>query len=65
MAAALRRAGFRKGVLGGNRALLVVWMVLTALRVLRKMGGKGEEKVVFREELKPGDRLLISHDPES
>ena len=62
MAAALRRVGFRKGVLGGNRALLVVWMVLTGIKLLKRLGGH-EEQVVFSEELKPGEKLLIAHEP--
>lgn len=62
MVAALRRAGFRKGVVGGNRAFLVIWMVLGGVRLLKRLSGRGD-KVVYCEELAPGERLIITHEP--
>lgn len=62
MAAVLRRAGFRKGVLGGNRAFLVVWLVLTGIKLMKHLTGD-EKQVVYSEELRPGEKLLITHEP--
>lgn len=61
MAAALRRAGFRKGVLGGNRAFLVIWLVLAGIKLVKRLAG-GNDEVVYSEELQPGERLIISHE---
>ena len=57
------RHGFTKGVLGGRRPWIVVFGVATALRLLRKIAGS-EPKVVYSEELRPGETLVIAHGPE-
>ena len=61
MAGFLLRTGIRRGVLGGRKSWQVIAAVGLVLRVLKKMGGR-EEKVVFSEELKPGQSLVITHE---
>jgi hypothetical protein len=60
ISAGLKR-GWRQGVLEGNRSWLVVGGVALTLRLLQRMAGK-EEKVVYREQLRPGETLVIAHD---
>jgi hypothetical protein len=57
----LARAGFRRGLLGGSRGWTYVMAVAGALHLAKRVMGKGEEKVVYREELAPGETLVISH----
>jgi hypothetical protein len=58
----LVRRGLRQGLVGGETIWL--WLgvgalaVQFALRALRK-----NEEVVFSEKLKPGERLIITHQP--
>lgn len=56
----LLRQGFRRGVLGGNRTWLAVGGAALAVRILQKLSG-GEPKVVYCEELKPGEALVIAN----
>jgi hypothetical protein len=62
MGAVIMRAAFRRGVLGGSRAWLVIGGMGLAVRLLRKLGGS-EEKVVLREELPVGSALIIANEP--
>ena len=57
----LQRVGFRRGVLGNNRVWYWVAIVSTVLRVLHRIMGR-TEKVVYREELRPGETLVIAHE---
>jgi hypothetical protein len=57
----LRKTGFRKGVLGSSRGWMAVWVTLAGLRLLRRVTRK-EPDVVYREELKPGETLVIAHE---
>jgi hypothetical protein len=54
----LRRFGFYRGVLGGNRAWTGVFAVLIGARALKKLVVKSEE-VAAVERLAPGQRLTI------
>ena len=56
----LLRQGFKRGVLGGNRTWLVVGGAALTLRLLKKLSG-GEPKVVYSEELKEGQALVIAN----
>lgn len=56
----LLRQGFKRGVLGGNRTWLVVGGAALALRLLKKLSGS-EPKVVYSEELKEGEALVIAN----
>jgi hypothetical protein len=59
----LRRLGFYRGVLGGNRAWMGVFAVLVGARGLKKLVAKTEE-VAAVEQLAPGQRLtIITIDP--
>jgi hypothetical protein len=55
------RRGWRQGVLEGNRAWLLVGGLALTMRVIQRMAGK-EEKVVYSEQLRPGETLVITHD---
>jgi hypothetical protein len=56
----LFRQGMRRGVLGGNRIWMYVFAGAGLLRIFTKLAGN-DEKVVFSEELKPGQALIISN----
>jgi hypothetical protein len=57
----LVRIGFARGI-GGSRAWLTVGVVAGGLRLLRKMA-KREADVVYLEELRPGQSMVIQHFP--
>jgi hypothetical protein len=61
MLKSLVRIGFARGI-GGSRAWLTVGVVAGGLRLLRKMA-KREADVVYCEELRPGQSLVIQHFP--
>ena len=54
----LRRLGFYRGVLGGNRTWTGVFAVLIGARALKRLVVKSEE-VAAVERLAPGQRLTI------
>jgi hypothetical protein len=56
----LLRQGFKRGVLGGNRTWLVVGGAALTLRLLKKLAGS-EPQVVYSEELKEGEALVIAN----
>ena len=56
----LLRNGWRRGVLGGSRPWVIAGGVALAVRVLQKLVGS-EERVVYSEELRPGETLVIEH----
>jgi hypothetical protein len=58
--ARLQRAGIRRGVFGTSRPWLVVAILTTGARLVRRLVAK-EEDVVLRETLQPGETLLITH----
>jgi hypothetical protein len=58
----LVRNGWRRGVLGGSRPWVIAGGVALVARVLQKLIAS-EEKVVYSEELRPGETLVISHAP--
>jgi hypothetical protein len=57
----LRRRATVRGPLGGSRQWTLVWAILLGMRLLRRFT-KHQPKVVFSEELQPGESLLISGD---
>jgi hypothetical protein len=58
------RKGFRRGVMQGNRPWLIAGSVALGVRVLQKMA-TNEPKVVYSEELKPGQAVVITHEAPS
>ena len=60
MAGFLLRTGIRRGVLGGRKSWQYIAAIGLVLRMLKKMSGR-EEKVVFSEQLQPGESLVINH----
>ena len=57
----LVRIGFARGI-GGSRAWLTVGITAGGLRMVRK-AIKREPDVVYCEELRPGQSLVIQHFP--
>jgi hypothetical protein len=55
----MRRAGLERGIFEGRRAWLVLGGLAWGLHLLGRAAGR-EERVVYREELAPGQRLVIS-----
>lgn len=55
----LGRQGLWKGLVGGDRRWLVIWVAVTLLRRL----GRRQEEVVYAESLGTGQRLVVSHEP--
>jgi hypothetical protein len=58
------RRGWRHGVLNGEKRWLYVGAGALLLRFLFRALEK-DESVVFREILLPGERLVITHEPEA
>jgi hypothetical protein len=56
----LLRNGWRRGVLGGSRPWLVAGGAALVVRVLQKLIAS-EDKVVYSEELQPGETVVIGH----
>jgi hypothetical protein len=57
------RNGWRRGVVDGNRT----WIVVGGLALVGHLAGRAlsrQEEVVFKELLKPGESLRITHLPE-
>ena len=61
MLRSLIRIGFTRGI-GGSRGWLAVGVTAGGLHMLRRMA-KREPKVVYLEELRPGQSLIIQHFP--
>ena len=59
----LFRNGLRRGFLGNSRPWLIIGIVAGGLRLLGRITRR-QEKVVFREELKPGTSLVLTHGTE-
>lgn len=59
----LRREGFRRGF-AGNRHWLAIGLLTWGYQRVRKMASR-EPELVAREELRPGDRIIISHGRET
>lgn len=57
----LSRLGVARGFLGGSRAWSTVASFTLGVRVLKKLLGAGPQ-TAYREELGPGDCLVIAHD---
>ena len=56
----LTRLGVYRGLLGGNRGWMALGAVAVGLRGLGRLAGK-EPKVVFSEQLDPGQTLVVTH----
>ena len=59
MLAALARRGLRRGFVDGSKPWMIIGVASVALRLLKALNGP-DEKVLFREKLKPGESLLVS-----
>ncbi len=56
------RTAWHRGVREGSRPWLIAGGVALAVRMLRRAAAR-EESVVYREELRPGESLIIAHEP--
>ena len=57
--AILRRRALRRGPLGGSRGWTYLWAVLFAARLVKRLTA-GKEELLLREEIEPGQTLVIS-----
>ena len=57
----LVRVGFARGI-GGSRGWLALGVTAGGLRLLRRLA-KREEEIVYLEELRPGQSVVIQHFP--
>lgn len=48
-----------RGLLGGSKPWTYLWLLLAARRVLRRLA-RDEPEVVYREDLLPGESLVIT-----
>lgn len=55
------RTGINRGVFGDSKGWLYVGLGLGTLRVVRKLAA-GKPEILLREEIKPGERLIIAND---
>jgi len=56
----VRRTAIAKGLFGGSRFWMAVLGVIWARRLFKRLAGSNLEPV-YREELLPGQALLITH----
>ncbi|MDQ1393214.1 MAG: hypothetical protein QOF30_2191 [Acidimicrobiaceae bacterium] len=56
------RRGWRHGVVNGNKAWLYAGGAALVLRMAQRAFAK-EESVVYREVLRAGERIVITHEP--
>ena len=56
----LRRNGVRTGIFGGSRGWAAVAVGTWGYTTLKRMARR-EPELVFSEELKPGDRIIITN----
>jgi hypothetical protein len=54
------RRGFQQGFLRGNRMWMVIGGLALGARVIQRMAER-EVVVAYREELPPGDKLIITN----
>ena len=55
----LRKRATMRGPLGGSRQWTLVWAILLAARLLRRLT-KAKPEILLTETIKPGEALLIS-----
>lgn len=60
MLSRLFRIGIRKGLMGGSRRWLFMGLLAGLGKLLGRMA-KSQREVVYREELKPGETVVIDH----
>jgi hypothetical protein len=60
----LQRLGARRGVFGDSRVWLWIFVFAWGSRMLRRAAGS-EALLVFRDEIRPGESIHISHKAET
>jgi hypothetical protein len=56
----LHRQAQLRGLLGGSKPWTILWVLLSARRILKRVFND-EPKVVYSEELAPGQAVVISN----
>lgn len=56
----LYRQAQLRGLLGGSKPWTVLWTVLAARRLLKRLL-RDEPEILFRTELQPGEALVVSN----
>lgn len=56
----LFRLGLRRGLMGGSRRWLFMGLMAGLGKLLARMA-KSQREIVYREELKPGETVVIDH----
>ena len=56
----ISRIAMARGLFGGSRGWLAVWVLAVSTRALRRFIRK-DPKVVYCEDLAPGESLVITH----
>lgn len=56
----LQRLGMRRGIVGGNSTWMALGVSAWGFRKVQKMAQR-ETEVLIREELKPGERIIIAN----
>lgn len=59
----LRRKALRSGLFGGQRGWLSVWIIMFVWRRLKALFGFGDPQPVMVEDVEPGQRFVIAHEP--
>ena len=57
----IRLNAFRRGLLGGSKPWLAIFVLSMLRRQMGKVTKRGEMPLVLSEALKPGEALLITH----
>jgi hypothetical protein len=57
----IRHNSVRKGLMGGNRFWLAIFVARFLTRWSRKVTKRGEKPIRFSESLKPGESFVIRH----
>ena len=60
MARRVTRLGAVRGLLGGSRGWFAIWAAAAGFRLVAKVVRR-EPKVVYSEDLEPGESLVITH----
>jgi hypothetical protein len=62
---ALQRLAARRGPRGDSRVWTAVWVAVFAGRHLYMRSGRRGEDIVLRQEIKPGESLIVTHTGET
>ena len=61
----LRRKALRSGLFGGQKGWMGIWFVMFLWRRIKSLFGFGEPEPVLIEDIEPGQRFVVAHEPSS